>query len=155
MHRSTETGIVSLEKAAAAGVGTSATDVAISKVASLRLECHCSGFRRCDPTVADSSGNVYDAHNGVVGIVPSVGIAVDSSGNIYSSDGIHILVLKPAGAIAPPTSVSVDFVNNAACNRFLGIAPGEIVTFKGSGLGPAQLVSARAGSRWARRSAIC
>ena len=53
---------------------------------------------------------------------------------------------QPAGAISPSTSVSVDFINNAASNQFLGIAPGEIVTLKGSGLGPAQLVSARAGS---------
>jgi uncharacterized protein (TIGR03437 family) len=99
-----------------------------------------------DPVTVDSSGNIYDAINSVCCIPPSVGIAVDSSGNIYSSDGIHILVLKPAGAISLPTSVSVDFINNAASNRFAGIAPGEIVTFKGSGLGPAQLVSARAGS---------
>ena len=99
-----------------------------------------------DPIGADSAGNFYDASNGTLGIPPPVGIAVDSSGNIYSSDGIHILVLKPAGAIAAPTSVSVDFINNAASNQFLGIAPGEIVTLKGSGLGPAQLVSAHAGS---------
>ena len=99
-----------------------------------------------DPIRADSSGNIYDANNIPAGILPPVGIAVDSSGNIYSSDGIHILVLKPAGAIAPPASVSVDFINNAASNQFLGIAPGEIVSLKGSGLGPAQLVSARAGS---------
>jgi trimeric autotransporter adhesin len=99
-----------------------------------------------DPIAVDSSGNIYDAINIVCCFPPSVGIAVDSSGNIYSSDGIHILVLKPAGAISPPTSVSVDFINNAASNRFAGIAPGEIVTFKGSGFGPEQLVSARAGS---------
>ncbi|MBZ5609162.1 MAG: hypothetical protein LAP38_12945 [Acidobacteriia bacterium] len=99
-----------------------------------------------DPIRVDSLGNIYDANNGSLGIPPPAGIAVDSSGNIYSSDGIHILVLKPAGAIAPPTSVSVDLINNAASNQFLGIAPGEIVTLKGSGLGPAQLVSARAGS---------
>lgn len=99
-----------------------------------------------DRVGADSSGNLYDANNNVAGIIPPVGIAVDSAGNIYSSDGIHILVLKPVGPVAPSTSVSVDFINNAASNQFLGIAPGEIVTLKGSGLGPAQLVSARAGS---------
>jgi uncharacterized protein (TIGR03437 family) len=96
-----------------------------------------------DPTRSDSSGNIYDGT--YLGIVPPA-IAADSSGNIYSSDGIHILVLKPAGAISPPAAVSVDFVNNAASNQFLGIAPGEIVTLKGSGLGPTQLVSARVGS---------
>jgi uncharacterized protein (TIGR03437 family) len=100
-----------------------------------------------DLVVADSAGNIYDdVNNNVFGIPPSFGIAVDSSGNIYTSDYIHILVLKPIGAIATPTSLSVDFINNAASNQFLGIAPGEIVTLKGSGLGPAQLVSARAGS---------
>jgi trimeric autotransporter adhesin len=99
-----------------------------------------------DPIGADSSGNIYDAINNVAGIGLPVGITVDSSGNIYSSDFIHILVLKPAGAIAPPTSVSVEFIDNAASNHFLGVAPGEIVTLKGSGLGPAQLVSARPGS---------
>ena len=98
-----------------------------------------------DPIRFDTSGNSYDAIN-VLGIPLFAGMAVDSSGNIYRSDGIHILVLKPGGAISPTTSVSVDFINNAASDQFLGIAPGEIVTFKGSGFGPAQLVSASAGS---------
>ena len=76
---------------------------------------------------------------------PGLGIAVDSSGNIYGSDFSRILVLKPAGA-TPTTPVAVDFVHNAASDLFLGIAPGEIVTVKGSGLGPAQLVSFQAGA---------
>ena len=97
------------------------------------------------PTKVDSSGNVFNATNGV-GPLISAGIAVDSSGNIYGSDNIHILVLKRGGAISPPTAVSVDFINNAASNLFLGIAPGEIVTFKGSGFGPVQPVSASADS---------
>jgi len=101
-----------------------------------------------DPIRVDPSGNIYDAISvvGLVDLLPSSKFAVDSSGNIYSSDFIHILVLKPAGAISPPTSVSIDFVNNTASNQFMGIVPGEIVTFKGSGLGPPQLVSARAGN---------
>ncbi|MGA3240904.1 MAG: hypothetical protein ABSG03_31935 [Bryobacteraceae bacterium] len=111
----------------------------------------------------DSAGNRYivDGNLGLVRILsngattifpmgpalafPGVGIAVDSSGNIYGSDFSRILVLKPAGA-TPPTPVAVDFVHNAASDLFLGIAPGEIVTFKGSGLGPAQLVAAHAGT---------
>jgi len=100
-----------------------------------------------DPSRTDSSGNTYDANTDANNPFVPPAIAADSSGNIYSSDGAHILVLKPAGAIAPPpTTVSVDFVNNAASNQFLGIAPGEIVTLKGSGLGPTQLVSAGVGS---------
>jgi uncharacterized protein (TIGR03437 family) len=95
---------------------------------------------RLDATIGILTRVAGNASNGFSGD------AADSSGNIYSSDGIHILVLKPAGAISPPPSVSVDFIDNAASNQFLGIAPGEIVTVKGSGLGPAQLVSARAGA---------
>jgi len=112
----------------------------------------------------DSAGNLYVA-DGNLGLIrkfsngtmtafpvnpplafPGYGIAVDSAGNIYGSDTIHILVLRPTGAVASPSPVSVDFVNNAASNQFLGISPGEIVTIKGSGLGPAQLVSAKAGN---------
>lgn len=113
----------------------------------------------------DSAGNLYVA-DGNLGLIrkfssgtmaalpmspplafPGYGIAVDSAGNIYGSDYIsRILVLKPTGAAASPSPVSVDFVNNAASNQFLGISPGEIVTIKGSGLGPAQLVSAKAGN---------
>ena len=112
----------------------------------------------------DAAGNLYIA-DGNLGLIrkvshgtitsfpmspplafPGYGIAVDSSGNIYGSDLIHILELKPTGAAGPPAASSVDFVDNAAGNAFLGIAPGEIVTIKGSGLGPAQLVSARPGS---------
>ena len=98
-----------------------------------------------DPIRVDLSGNIFDASNSTLGIPPPVGIAVDAPGNIYTDDGIHILVLKPGGPIPPAPPVSIDFVNNAASNRFLGIAPGEMVIFKGSGLGPAQLVSARVG----------
>jgi len=72
-------------------------------------------------------------------------IAVDSAGNIYGSDGVRILVMKPDGSSTPPSPLSLDFVNNAASNSFTGLAPGEIVTLVGSGLGPAQLVSAQAG----------
>jgi len=113
---------------------------------------------------SDAAGNVYIA-DGNLGIVrklsngtltaspvtpplafPGYGIAADSSGNLYGSDGIHILVLKPVGPATVPSSLSIDFVNNAAGNAFLGIAPGEIVTFKGAGLGPTQLAASKAGS---------
>jgi uncharacterized protein (TIGR03437 family) len=72
-------------------------------------------------------------------------IAADSVGNIYGSDGTRIVVLKSDGSISPPTSSAVDFINNAASNSFAGIAPGEIVTLSGTGLGPSKLVSAQPG----------
>lgn len=70
-------------------------------------------------------------------------IAADSSGNIYGSDFSRILVLKPSGA-SSSTPVAIDFIHNAASDLSVGLAPGEIVTIKGSGLGPAQLTSAHA-----------
>ena len=72
-------------------------------------------------------------------------IAADSSGDIYGSDGTRIVLLKSDGSTSPSTSSEVDFINNAASNSFAGIAPGEIVTLIGRGLGPAQLVSAQPG----------
>jgi uncharacterized protein (TIGR03437 family) len=74
---------------------------------------------------------------------PGSDIAVDSSGNVYASGYDQILILKPAGAPSS-TPVAVDFIHNAASDLFLGLAPGEIVTIKGSGLGPAQVTSAHA-----------
>ena len=70
-------------------------------------------------------------------------IAVDSAGHVYCEDALRtgILVLTSTAA-ATPSSVSVDAVTNAASNMPLPIAPGEIVTLSGSGLGPAQLISA-------------
>jgi trimeric autotransporter adhesin len=56
-----------------------------------------------------------------------------------------MVVLKSDGSISAPTSSSVDFINSAASNSFAGIAPGEIVTLSGTGLGPSKLVSAQPG----------
>jgi uncharacterized protein (TIGR03437 family) len=66
------------------------------------------------------------------------GIAVDSAGNFYLADqgALAIRVLKPA-APPPPVGPVVSAVTNAASNLAGALAPGEIVTIYGSGLGPA------------------
>jgi len=63
------------------------------------------------------------------------GIAADPSGNIYfadsANDAIRLLQPAPAGGVQGA-------VTNAASNLAGPIAPGEIVTIYGSGIGPAQ-----------------
>ena len=110
---------------------------------------------------ADSAGNVYigdetlnlvrKISDGVLTSLPvspalrfrSWQIAVDSAGRIYCEDASRtgILVLTATGT-AVPSSVSVDSVTNAASNLQIPIAPGEIVTLSGAGLGPTQFISA-------------
>ena len=68
------------------------------------------------------------------------GIVADPAGNVYVADSGNnaIRVLKPSA-----TLLSVRTVANAASNLTGAIAPGEIVTAFGSGLGPAVLTQAR------------
>ena len=68
------------------------------------------------------------------------GIALDASGNVYVADSGNqvIRLLTPV-----PQSISVV---NAASNVGASIAPGEIVTIYGTGLGPSTPVSATPGS---------
>ena len=63
------------------------------------------------------------------------GIAADSSGNLYFADSGNdaIRLLQPA-----PAGGGQGAVTNAASNLAGPIAPGEIVTIYGSGIGPAQ-----------------
>ncbi len=70
------------------------------------------------------------------------GIAVDASGNIYIVDSAlnAVFKLSPSSAAAPP---SVNVVMNSATNFPGPVAPGEIVTLFGSGLGPSTLVTAQ------------
>lgn len=76
------------------------------------------------------------------------GIALDGSGNVYVADSMNDVIRELA-----PAAYSIDSVANAATNiGFVAvasggagsgaatIAPGEIVTLFGSGLGPANLV---------------
>jgi uncharacterized protein (TIGR03437 family) len=70
------------------------------------------------------------------------GIAVDSFGQVYFADGANrVRVLVPSDTAGPPPP-SITTVVNAASNLTGSIAPGEIVVLTGTGLGPAQLMSA-------------
>jgi uncharacterized protein (TIGR03437 family) len=73
------------------------------------------------------------------------GIAVDSSGNVYFTDGANsrVRVLTPSATIVQLPSIAA--VANAASNVSGPVAPGEIVVLTGSRLGPPQLTSASVG----------
>jgi trimeric autotransporter adhesin len=71
------------------------------------------------------------------------GVAVDKSGKVYIADS-YASVIRAVGPAAPTTSIQN--VLNAASNLPGPVAPGEIVVITGTGLGPAQLVSAMAGN---------
>jgi uncharacterized protein (TIGR03437 family) len=66
------------------------------------------------------------------------GIAVDDSGNVFFADSGNnaIRVLEPVSAVPVLTAVV-----NAASNQQGAIAPGEMVTIYGSGIGPLQLAT--------------
>jgi uncharacterized protein (TIGR03437 family) len=76
---------------------------------------------------------------------PCSGIAIDAEGNLYvghndaSSNGAAIRALR-----ASSTPLGVNVVNGAS-NMAAALAPGEIVVFYGSGLGPDPIVSAQNG----------
>jgi uncharacterized protein (TIGR03437 family) len=72
-------------------------------------------------------------------------VAVDASGNLYVADlaNNRVRELTPGGVAAPVTSVTVV---NAASLQDGAIAPGEIVSIFGSGLGPQAGVSAQLAS---------
>jgi len=72
-------------------------------------------------------------------------VDLDPAGNIYVADvyndRIRVLVPSAAGPF-----LSIAAVTNAASNLAGAISPGEIVAIYGSGMGPAQLVTAVPGS---------
>lgn len=72
------------------------------------------------------------------------GITLDAVGNVYVVDSVNnrIRVLTPSQRSAP----TITGVNNAASNLTGPIAPGEIVTITGLGLGPTQLASGHLGN---------
>lgn len=68
------------------------------------------------------------------------GIAIDSSGNVYVADSQNQVI-----RLLTPVSSSVSIVN-AASGVGASVAPGEIVTIYGTGLGPTTPVLAQPGS---------
>jgi uncharacterized protein (TIGR03437 family) len=67
-----------------------------------------------------------------------LGLALGNGGAIYEADEFNaIRVIQPATPLA---------VENAASGASGAVAPGEIVTLYGSGLGPVQLISATTGA---------
>jgi uncharacterized protein (TIGR03437 family) len=67
-----------------------------------------------------------------------LGLALGNGGAIYEADQFNAIRV-----IQPPAPLAVE---NAASGASGAVAPGEIVTLYGSGLGPAQLVSATTGA---------
>ncbi len=97
-------------------------------------------------TIAGNGGAGYSGDGGpatFAQIGSSTGLAIDRAGNLYVADQYYnaIRVLQPPG-----TSVIVTGITNAASNLAGPIAPGELIVIAGSGLGPAQIVSAAPGS---------
>lgn len=68
-------------------------------------------------------------------------VAADTSGNLYVADaGAGAIRLLRPGTPPPPSGPVISSVTNAASNQPGAVAPGEIVTVYGSGLGPAGAV---------------
>ncbi|MDE3167776.1 MAG: hypothetical protein KGN36_18390 [Acidobacteriota bacterium] len=104
-------------------------------------------------TIAGSNTSGYSGDGGLATsaqLSSAAGIAVDTAGDVYISDtnqdpatGIgtgSVRILQPQSASPGLT------VHNAASNLPGSIAPGEIVTILGSGLGPAQLAQYQVGA---------
>jgi uncharacterized protein (TIGR03437 family) len=90
-------------------------------------------------TVTTIAGNGVPGYSGDGGLATlaelsgPAGIAVSPSGNLYVADADNgaVRLLQPA----PPPTIAV---TNAASNRTGVLAPGELVTIYGSGMGPSQ-----------------
>jgi uncharacterized protein (TIGR03437 family) len=90
-------------------------------------------------TVAGNGSIGYSGDGGMANLAQlnsPAAVWADSAGNLYVADTGNnaIRLLQPTGS-----GVTVNAVVNAASNQKGPIAPGEIVTLYGSGLGPSQL----------------
>ncbi len=100
-------------------------------------------------TITTIAGNGTIGYSGDAGVATKaqfnapVGLSVDASGNLYVADtGNNTVRLLQVAA----PGVTLSAVTNAASNQAGSIAPGEIVVFYGSGLGPSQLQTYQLGS---------
>ena len=94
-------------------------------------------------TIAGTNGCCYSGDNGPAAsaqLNAPAGLLLDVTGRLYIADSGNnaIRLLQPAPA-GPPTITAVE---NGASNQTGAIAPGEIVTIYGSGLGPTNFSSA-------------
>jgi uncharacterized protein (TIGR03437 family) len=100
-------------------------------------------FKLTNGTVAIIAGYPIDVYTGDGGPALSaglgpLGLTLGNGGAIYEADQFNgIRVIQPPAPLA---------VGNAASGASGAVAPGEIITLYGSGLGPAQLVSATTGA---------
>jgi trimeric autotransporter adhesin len=90
-------------------------------------------------TIAGNGSLGYSGDGGMANLAQlnsPAAVWADSAGNLYVADTGNnaIRLLQPTGS-----GVTVNAVVNAASNQKGPIAPGEIVTLYGSGLGPSQL----------------
>jgi uncharacterized protein (TIGR03437 family) len=71
------------------------------------------------------------------------GLAIDAMGNLYIADTGNSAIRQ-----AQPVGVkpAITAITNGASNAICAIAPGEVVTLYGSGLGPTQLTSSTMGA---------
>lgn len=100
-------------------------------------------FKLTNGTVTTIAGYLIDVYAGDGGPATSAGLgptglALGSGGAIYEADQFYsIRIILPAMPLS---------IGNAASGASAAVAPGEIITLYGSGLGPAQLVSATPGN---------
>jgi len=122
---------------AVAGVAVDAAGNLYLSDGSVRVRKVTSGF------IFTIAGNGTQGYSGDGSAAPlaqfngATALSVDAAGNVYVADTRNnaVRVLQPG-----TTGVSIGAVTNAASNLAGPIAPGELITIYGSGLGPAGLV---------------
>jgi uncharacterized protein (TIGR03437 family) len=91
-------------------------------------------------TIAGTNPSGYSGDGGLASAAQlnnPAGVALDATGNVYVADSGNnaIRLLQPVAG-----GLSISAVVNGATGQAGVIAPGEVVTLYGSGMGPAQLV---------------
>jgi uncharacterized protein (TIGR03437 family) len=123
---------------------TDPTGLALDSAGNLYIADGSTRVRKvyADGIIVTIAGNGSRGFSGDGGVATSAelsgpsGLAVNASGGLYVTDSANnaIRLLTPLAA-----ALSIAAVTNSASNLTGPIAPGEVVTIYGSGLGPAQL----------------